>query len=159
MKEEKALNIIAGLCSKKEYCTQDVLTKLQKWELTEEAIRKILDFLYRHQFIDVSRFAKAYAEDKFQFNHWGKQKIAMMLRQKNIPSDIVTAALESLNAQTYDETCLTLLKQKLATLPPEASYRQNAKLIRLGLGRGFDYDTLHRCIGQLLSEEENSGDI
>ena len=38
MDAKKALNIVAGQCSKKEYCSFDILKKLQRWELEEKDI-------------------------------------------------------------------------------------------------------------------------
>lgn len=154
MTPEKALNVIAGMCSKKEYCCQDIREKLQKWEMPENEIKKILEFLFQHQFIDDSRFALAYAEDKFRFNHWGKQKITQMLRQKHISQEIISKALQNLGQPDYEQACLALLRQKQSSLQEENPYKMKARLIRFGLGRGFDYDLLSRCLAQLPGNPE-----
>lgn len=146
---EKALNIIAGQCSKKEYCSKDVREKLARWELAEKDIAAIMEFLYRHQFIDDSRFARIYAEDKFRFNHWGKQKITMMLRQKGISSELIEEALEVIGNEHYDAGCLEILQQKLKSISEEDSYKLRAKLTRFALGRGFDFETINKCMEKL----------
>ncbi len=146
---EKALNLAASLCSKKEYCSKAIREKLQNWELPEKDISQIMDFLIRHQFIDDRRYATIYAEDKFRFNHWGKQKITRMLRQKGIPGEIITEALSGIAPAAYAENCLEILRQKLRTLPPEEPYKSKGKLMRFALGKGFDYDTVIHCINRL----------
>ncbi len=156
MKKEKALNIAAGLCSKKEQCSDEIRRKLQKWELTETEIEEILCFLQKHQFIDDTRYAQAYAEDKFRFNHWGKQKIALMLHRKKIDAASIAQALENLNEENYTEACLSLLKQKMKILPAEDPYRRRAKLIRFALGRGFDYELIQQCLTQLFENPEEA---
>ncbi len=108
-----------------------------------------MDFLIRHQFIDDRRYATIYAEDKFRFNHWGKQKITRMLRQKGIPGEIITEALSGIAPAAYAENCLEILRQKLRTLPPEEPYKTKGKLMRFALGKGFDYDTVIHCINRL----------
>lgn len=148
---EKALNLVASLCSKKEYCSKAIREKLQTWELPEKDISQIMDFLIRHQFIDDRRYARIYAEDKFRFNHWGKQKITQMLRQKGISGEIITEALSSIDHSIYTESCLEILRQKLKALPPGDPYKTKGKLIRFALGKGFDYDTVSHCINQLPS--------
>lgn len=153
MKAEKALNIIAGMCSKKEYCHHDVLEKLRKWELSEDEITKIMTFLSQHHFVDDDRYARAYAEDKFRFNHWGKQKIIQMLRQKNIASDVIAAAIEQLNTDLYEQGCFELLQQKLSTLSETDPYKLRIKLVRFAAGRGFDFDLIQRCLDRLKKEE------
>lgn len=150
MTPEKALNIIAGQCSKKEYCSKDIRDKLCRWELSEEAIEKIMSFLLQHKFVDDIRFARIYAEDKFRFNHWGKQKISMMLHKKGLSTNIITNALKILDTPDYTESCLEILKQKRMSLPEQPVYQVRAKLTRFALGRGFDFDTINQCLEKLL---------
>lgn len=152
MKPEQALNILAGQCSKKEICSKDVRQKLIKWEIQEEDIKKIMSFLLEHKFIDDERFARIYTEDKFRFNHWGKQKITMMLRQKGISQDIIDEALSIIPTDNYTEHCMELLQQKYRTLTEQDPYKLKAKLTRFAVGRGFDYDTVSKCLFQLLSD-------
>ena len=96
MDAKKALNIVAGQCSKKEYCSFDVLKKLQRWELDEKDIAAVMEFLVENHFLDDVRFAEAYVRDKHRFNRWGKLKIAQMLRQKHVAENIIEHALSSL---------------------------------------------------------------
>lgn len=149
MTPEKALNTMAAICSKKEYCSQDVRKKLQKWEVPENEITRILDFLYKNKFVDDSRFAAFYARDKFRFNKWGPQKINQMLRQKGIAHPVIANALAALSPDAHDETCMVLLRGKLKTLKPDTPIRTKAKLIRFAAGRGFDFDTINRCLAHI----------
>lgn len=151
MNTEKALNKIAGQCSKKEYCTKEVREKLSGWELDEEAIDKIVAFLIHHKFVDDTRYARIYAEDKFRFNHWGKQKINMMLHQKGISSDIISEALAIIDKDHYDNSCMEILQQKLKNTTEPDPYKLRAKLTRFALSRGFDYDIINKCVEELLS--------
>jgi len=147
---KKALNIIAGQCSKKEYCTFDVMTKLERWELSEKDITEIIAFLVKNRFLDDRRFAEAYARDKHRFNRWGKLKIGQMLRQKHVADFVIEEALATLPAEQNDMICLDLLRQKNRGLKDEDPYKRKAKLFRFALSRGFDYETVSRCVHQLL---------
>lgn len=150
METEKALNKIAGLCSKKEYCTKEVREKLAGWELDKEAIDKTIAFLIQHKFIDDERYARIYAEDKFRFNHWGKQKINMMLQQKGIPSAIISEALATIDSHHYDKGCMEILQQKQRSISEPDLYKLRIKLTRFALSRGFDYDTINKCLEKLI---------
>lgn len=149
MDYKKALNLAAGLCSKKEYCLQDIRKKLLSWETAPEDCERILEFLQKNRFIDESRFASFYAKDKFRFNRWGEQKISLMLRQKGIPADIIREALATWDTSEYETTCLSLLKQKRKAIRDTDPLKVKAKLFRFCLSRGFDYDTIRRCLQQL----------
>ena len=87
---ERALKNLADKCSRKEYCSADIRKKLEQWELPEEEAAKVMQFLQEHHFVDDRRYARNYAEDKARFNRWGRQKIALMLRQKGIAPDLIT---------------------------------------------------------------------
>lgn len=158
MTPEKALNRIAGMCSKKEYCSKTIQDKLQSWEIPPQEIARIMQFLIQHQFIDDRRYARIYVEDKFRFNHWGKQKITQMLRQKGIPGEIIAEALQTIDHSDYDDQCLEILQQKLKTLPTDEIYKTKAKLVRFALGRGFGYDTINRCLNRLNEAFWSEGD-
>ena len=149
MQAKKALQIIAEQCSRRECCSHDVRNKLQKWEIQEKEIEEIMTFLYHHKFIDDTRFSKIYTEDKFRFNHWGKQKIMMMLRNKGIDYDIISEALGTLDKSAYRENCMEILQHKTTTITEEDPYKLKAKLTRFALGRGFDYDTINYCLDKL----------
>lgn len=149
MDANKALNIVAAQCSKKEYCTADVYQKLLRWELNEKEAAAIMDFLVKNHFVDDERFAEAYVLDKARFNRWGRLKIARMLRVKQIPDAIVERALALLPDEETEETCLSLLRQKAKGLKESDPYKRKAKLYRFALGRGFSHDTISRCLANL----------
>lgn len=160
MDPKKALNLAAGLCSKKEHCCREIREKLGKWEIPENEINRILDFLTQNKFIDESRFAIAYARDKFRFNKWGKQKITQMLRQKGIQEDIILQALDGLGKNEYEEACLKLLLQKKKNAKDtDHPLKDKNRLIRFALSRGFDYDTVRRCIERPEFNRTNEADL
>ena len=64
---EKALRLMAGQCSRREMCRADVVEKLRQWELSEQEIGEVMDFLEKQRFVDDVRFARAYVQDKFRF--------------------------------------------------------------------------------------------
>ena len=154
MTTEKALQLITAQCSRKEYCSNDILEKLRKWEIPEKESSQIMEFLYKYKFIDDVRFACSYAEDKFRFNHWGKQKIAQMLHRKKIQAETIKQALQAIEPSTYQEECKTLLEQKMRTLHETDPYKLKAKLLRFGAGRGYDFYTLNHCLSLLLTDNE-----
>lgn len=149
MDANKALNIVAAQCSKKEYCSADIHQKLLRWELNEKETAAIMDFLVKNHFVDDERFAEAYVRDKARFNRWGRLKIARMLRMKQIPDSIVERALALLPEEETEKTCLSLLQQKANRLKETDPYKRKAKLYQFALGRGFSHDTISRCLTNL----------
>ncbi|MEG2278105.1 MAG: regulatory protein RecX [Odoribacter sp.] len=147
---EKALNRAAALCSKKEYCSQEIQEKLILWEIPDQEIAKIMSFLHEHNFLNDTRYAIAYAADKRMLGSWGKLKISLHLRQKGLPSEIIRQALDDLDQEEYSKTCMELLKQKRKQLNEPDPYQEKGKLIRFAIGRGFEYDLIENCLSRLL---------
>ena len=65
-----------------------------------------------------------------------------------MPDSIINQALAALPEEDSDATCLALLRQKNKSIKDEDPYKRKAKLIRFALSRGFDYETVNRCMAK-----------
>lgn len=146
---EQMLFKASAYCATAEHCEADVRTKLQTWACAPEHIDKIIDYLKQENFLNEQRYCNAFVRDKFRFNQWGKTKIAMMLRTKNIAEETIAEALEQIDDETYQQTVTTLLQTKLKGLKYRDEYDRKAKLIRFAQGRGFEYGIIAAAIEQL----------
>ena len=146
---EQMLFKASAYCATAEHCEADVRTKLQTWACAPEHIDKIIDYLKQENFLNEQRYCNAFVRDKFRFNQWGKTKIAMMLRSKNIAEETIAEAIEQIDDETYQQTVTTLLQTKLKGLKYRDEYDRKAKLIRFAQGRGFEYGIIAAAIEQL----------
>mgnify|MGYP003298697981 CR=1 FL=1 len=140
--KEKALNKMADYCSKAERCTDDVRRKLIKYELSEEQRNDIIKYLIKERFIDDKRYAILYARDKARFNNWGPQKIRFQLLNKHISSEIIDEALSQTDIDEQIEKLQTLLTNKAQQIKHDDKWKLRNQLIRFGLSKGFDYNTV-----------------
>lgn len=146
---EQMLFKASAYCATAEHCEADVRTKLQTWACSPEHIDKIIDYLKNENFLNEQRYCNAFVRDKFRFNQWGKTKIAMMLRTKNIAEETIAEAIDQIDDETYQQTVTTLLQTKLKGLKYRDEYDRKAKLIRFAQGRGFEYGIIAAAIEQL----------
>ena len=146
---EQMLFKASAYCATAEHCEADVRTKLQTWACSPEHIDKIIDYLKNENFLNEQRYCNAFVRDKFRFNQWGKTKIAMMLRTKNIAEETIAEAIDQIDDETYQQTVTTLLQTKLKGLKYRDEYDRKAKLIRFAQGRGFEYGIIATAIEQL----------
>ena len=146
---EQMLFKASAYCATAEHCEADVRTKLQTWACAPEHIDKIIDYLKNENFLNEQRYCNAFVRDKFRFNQWGKTKIAMMLRTKNIAEETIAEAIDQIDDATYQQTVTTLLQAKLKGLKYRDEYDRKAKLIRFAQGRGFEYGIIAAAIEQL----------
>ena len=136
-----------ALCSKREYCPEDIRVRLREWGQNEQGIRKIIEILISEKFIDEIRYSRAFARDKFNYNKWGKLKISAALRMKKIPSGIISDALESIDNELYLNTLKNLILSHRKTVKAKNQYDLKGKLMRYALSKGFEnglvYDILN----------------
>jgi regulatory protein len=136
------LEIVRGYCSRSEKCSADVLKKLEFYELTSEQRTSIIETLKSEKFIDHQRYAKAFVNDKFKFNKWGKIKIYQALKAKNIESEIAREQLENIDEDEYLEMLKILLKAKNKQIKETDLYKRKASIFRFGMSKGFEFEII-----------------
>ena len=143
------LNKAATYASRCEHCESEVREKLVSWGATEEEQEAIIEYLVEERYIDNQRYAKSYAKDKFRFNHWGKYKISIMLRSKDIDSEIIEEALGQIDEEEYLDKLRQILRDKLRSLKYSSEYEKKGKLFKFAQSRGFESGAISKVIDSI----------
>ena len=141
LSKTEALSKAATYCAKGEHCACDIREKLRQWGFQGDEAEGIVEKLFEQGFIDETRYAKAYINDKYRFAKWGRIKIEQGLRMKQIPSAIFRPLMDSvIDKEEYLQILQELLTQKKKSLKDEDEFHLKAKLTRFALQRGFTYE-------------------
>ena len=133
----------ARFCAYRERSVSEVRTKLKALGASDPDTDTLIEELIQENFIDESRYARAFTSDKFRFNKWGKVKIRQQLRQKQVGEDEIERALDHLPEKEYHEMIQWLVVQKLKALPVDLEHSEKKqKLIRFLLQKGFEYELI-----------------
>lgn len=146
---EEAKFKAAAYCSASEHCLSEVTEKLRKWGVEDEDIPAITDYLVAEKYVDDSRFARFYVRDKFRFNKWGRYKLSMMLKSKDISGEDIDNALMEIDDDEYLTTLIDLLQAKNRTLKGGTDYEKRAKLYKFALSRGFENNAISAALKEL----------
>jgi regulatory protein len=138
-----ALSRAMALCSKSEYCAEDIRTKLHSWGLGDADIESMIRTLTKENFLNETRFCNIYVREKFMFNKWGRIKIAAQLRQKKISSELIRSALDSVDNEQYMLTLKDLLSEHRKHIKAKNQFDLKGKLMRYGLSKGFESSLLY----------------
>lgn len=133
-----ALIKIQGVCATAEYCSSEVLTRLNKWGITDSIRQKILERLIKDKFVDDKRFAESFVKDRLMFAGWGRNKIRIALIKKRIPHDIISDVLSDVDIEYYTEKLAGILTSKARSIAEGNTYEGRTKLFRFGVMRGFE---------------------
>ena len=151
--EQQALLKLTTLCTQSEHCSQEMLDKMRKWELPEEAIARNMEFLTQKKFIDDERYARAFINDKVKYNKWGRRKVEQALWMKHISKDISAPIFAEMEDDLYTDTLLPLMISKYKSIKAKNDYERSMKLIRFAMGRGYDMDIIKKCLDRMKEED------
>ncbi len=155
MTYEQALNRAAAYCSQAERATQEVLQKLEAWEVPDEDAARILEFLRKERFLDEQRYVHAFVNDKFTYERWGRIKIAYALRAKGVTGAVVTNTLDDvIDPDQYLETLTDLLRAKMRGMKTPLAPNDRAKLYRFAAQRGFESAVVGQALQRLHVPDE-----
>lgn len=142
-KERKPISVeamrlrLAGLCARSEQCESDLRQKIYRAGLTSGQSDEIISFLKENRYLDESRYAKAYCNDKVRFSGWGKIKIREGLRAKRISSGIIEEALGNIDHKEYVDKLKQTGIAKARRLNM-LDYADKAKFLRQMTSRGYE---------------------
>ena len=144
--EQEALQKLSALCARAEHSSGEMLEKMRRWQLSEDARERVLDRLIDENFVDDERFARLFVREKIRFDRWGRRKIEQALYQKGVASDISRRVLDEVDDEAYVAELKKLIAAKRRSVQAESDYEMRAKLTKYALGRGFGYNVIRQCI-------------
>ena len=144
----KVLDKLRRLCSRREYCTSDILKKASEaLDGDHNRAEEVLQVLVSERYVDDLRYASAYARDKASISGWGEVKIKYMLSAKGIARDVIAKALEEIDEGKAESRLEKLLEDKWKSLKDDPQGKM--KLIRFALGRGYGYEDISSLLGKV----------
>lgn len=124
----------------------DIKRKLKDKKYSDDNINKTIDFLKEYQLVDDEAYVKAYINDKSSLSYWSKNKIFYSLRAKSIQENLILKYLDNISDDEEYEKALALGQRKARN---DFSLENKQKVYRYLAGRGFSYDIISRCIGEI----------
>lgn len=137
---DSCLQRLESLCARSEHCEHELREKMRRWQLPEKAADKVIETLRREDYINDSRFARAYALDKLRYSQWGRGKLHYMMRALQLPEEAVNQALDEIDEEEYEAIRQSLIEKKNREIKDRDPYTRKAKLQRFLYSRGFSTD-------------------
>ena len=147
---QQAYSKMAQLCSRSEQCSADIRKKILAYEIVDEIVDEIIEKLIEEKYIDNERFVKAYVNDKFKFNKWGRIKIRHYLRQKGLSDATIQKGMDKIDEEKYKKVLVKTMKDKAKTIKKKDKFTKMGQIIRYTQGRGFEPELIHRYMNEVL---------
>jgi regulatory protein len=127
----------------------EVSMKLKTWGLIQEVIDLLIVELVQFNFLNEERYARSFARGKFRIKKWGKLKIRMALKKREVYFKCIDFAMLEIDDKTYLTTIKELLQKKNDILKETNLYKRKMKLINYLVNRGYEYDLIHDALVEL----------
>lgn len=147
---DEAQKRLEHYCAYQERCHKEVTQKLYEMRMIPEARDKIIVHLLQHNFLNEERFTKAYVRGKFRIKKWGKQRLQLELKRKDINKTIISIALKEITNQDYYDTFNALAEKKIETIRETNLQKKRKKLADYLLYRGWESHLVYDKIRELI---------
>lgn len=147
---EDALSKLQNYCAYQERCHQEVQKKLVEMRMIPEAIDSIIVTLIKHNYLNESRFAKTFVRGKFRIKKWGRRRLTLELRKKDISKVNIREALEEINEHEYIDAFNALAEKKCESIKESNTLKKKRKLADYLLYRGWESHLVYDKVNQLV---------
>ena len=136
-------------CAYQERCHSEVREKCYHLGLRGDAVDEAIACLVEEGFLNEERFARAYAGSKFRLQQWGRKKITMMLKQKQVSAYCIKKGLEEIDGDDYWNSLLSLTEKKYGLLKAGQPLKRQYKVMQFLLQRGYEQELAREAIEQI----------
>jgi regulatory protein len=148
------------LLGKRLHSVYELKTKLRQKKYDAGLIQLTIDDLLNSRYLDDTKFAEMFSDEKLRLKLWGKTKLKSELMKRGISSVIITAVLEEKFPPADEEldNASQLVKKKFNQL--KNRNMEHPKLVKrlyaFLISKGYSYDISRQAIEKLfnLSLEE-----
>lgn len=116
---DEALGRLQAYCAYQDRCHMEVEKKLREMRMIPQACEIIITKLIGDNFLNETRFAKSYARGRFRIKKWGKQRITLELKRRQVSAYNIKEGLKEIEEEEYLQTFYNLADKRLEQLENE----------------------------------------
>lgn len=140
-------------CAYQERSHQETRYKCLELGLRGEEVEEAIAELVAENFLNEERFARAYAGGKFRIKQWGRKKIQMELKQKQVSAYCIKKGMEEIDPDDYAAVLLKLADKKYQSLHNETAMKRRYKTMQYLLQRGFESELIQDALEQIAKND------
>jgi len=137
-------------CAYQERCHKEVAQKLKDMYMIPEAIDVIIVHLLQHNFLNEERYTKAFVSGKFKIKKWGKRRLTLELKRKDISKTNINQALKEIDEVEYIDIFNDLAEKRFNVIKEKDKYKKKKKLIDYLLYRGWESFLVYDKVNELI---------
>ncbi|MGV4415203.1 regulatory protein RecX [Chryseobacterium sp. T1] len=136
---------LVNYCVYQDRCHAEVEQKMRDFLLIEDARDEIVLYLLRENYLNEERFTRSYIRGKFYIKRWGKVKIKLNLKQKQISEKLISKCFDEIDMDDYDKTIVKIYED-YHEKQNGTEFQKRNKSVKYLLSRGFSYDDIVKVL-------------
>ncbi|MGC4129545.1 MAG: regulatory protein RecX [Bergeyella sp.] len=129
-------------CAYQDRCHYEVEQKMRDFLLIPEARDELLLYLMKENYLNEERFTRSYIRGKFSIKQWGRNKIRIHLKQKQVPEKLIQSCFDEINQSEYRSVIRKLYESYFSKQKGLKDYQKKIKTSRYLMSRGFEYEEI-----------------
>ncbi len=150
--QEEAFEKLTTFCAYQERCPWEIRRKLYEKGITDEKAEQLIEELIAEEFVNEERYARAFARGKFRLKKWGRNRIRMELKMREISEELIRKGLSEIDPEEYYDTLLSQTEKKWESTHESDSFKKKYKVTQYLMTRGFEMDLVKEAIESLDSQ-------
>lgn len=151
--QEEAFEKLTTFCAYQDRCPWEIRRKLYDKGIKDEPAEKLIAELIEEEFVNEERYARSFARGKFRLKKWGKTRIRMELKMREISEDLIRKGLSEIDPAEYYDTLLTQTEKKWESTHESETYKKKFKVTQYLMNKGFEMDLVKEAVESLISDQ------
>jgi regulatory protein len=144
---------MASYCAYQERTHEQVRQRLEKLQILSDDAELLISKLISDNYLNEERFAKTYVGGKFRVKRWGRKRILLELKRRNLSEYSIRSGMREISETDYKETLYKLAFKKNTDLSNKESNQAmiKKKLIFYLVQKGYEPELVWEIVGKLNS--------
>lgn len=157
--KEQAYQKLRHYCAYQDRCHSEVKNKAYLLGLRKPDVEELTSKLIEENCLNEERFARTFAGGKFRIKQWGRMKIIGELKQKQISSYCIAAAMEEIDENKYKQVLHKLAVKRWSSIKGTGTnlFVKMGKTRNFLLLKGYEPALVSFEIKQLAAKEKGAG--
>lgn len=140
---------IAAYCAYQDRCQMEVRNKLYEKGVYGDKAEDLIAEMISEGFLNEERFAQSFVRGKYRLKKWGRNRIQLELKQKQVSPYCIKSGLKEIDPEEYWEILIRETEKKYYSIKEQDEFKKRYKTTQYLMGRGFEMDLIQSALEEL----------
>jgi regulatory protein len=145
--DQRALDLAYRYLGRRDRTVAEMRHYLEGKRVDPAAITTAVAELFAQGYLDDARYARRFAEERRELDHWGAERIERRLLAAGVDPDLIAAALAQRASGDELAAAVALLRRRFPT--PPADDRERNRALGVLVRKGYESELAHEAVRAL----------